>query len=943
MKKKLNRLPVFALLCFYIGTNNMLAQTAVQKSNHDKYWNYRERMKRYFIKIGPVQGESVPANWFYSYPGDVVMNWGDATSWLGIYYAVLAMEYKISVSDNKPTTGTLNELYFAINAFNRLDDNDRNYYDGSIITKYRDGFFLRDDVPSTFKNNWTSQYPTIKDDKYNLTGIYSQFSNAFPSTTWSNIIQNEVSQDQLIDIFYGLRFVVDMIPASLIVQPTPADAPMNLVNEAKSIVNRIMGQLTLFHSLKPDLSWQKEPHLGEHATGDVRANWILVNPVTGFKDGAGSEPRPLAYGIATAADKIIGGGSTWASVGIRHKEVDVIGDGYWGADYDVTIPLSSIKSSIWNTLEAYTPPSTLISTPDIHEYCLGLSPYIKSTFNHGNDLCVSIDYNTESEFVISHSNQMLMPTYLAVLGNTWSHSNIVSKSTPLKMYPFDLADAVLNGATATSSQSFYDNVLSTAPCNGPYKFDSISNFSPEWHTSDRWEHPDYNTIPDNNFKGEYIGMDYMMLYNLYHLYYKNASTLPIYDPNTNCDCNTNPAIEKSLISTLTNNINSLVNVYSRFDEYKKYGLHMKEYITHPININAGGTINNRTSLIVCNTTVDVSNGGVFKNASSMLPIDSTRIYIRNGGTIKVNNNSTLEIATNTKLIVQKNSVLKADGANAKIIVRNGAKLILESLGSLELINNGSLILETGGKVILEPTAIATINNNGKLIVEDNGLVLVKTKPVAGSVLWDNAKLIFNQGAEIQLKGSNAVLELNGELHIGDNASFNITYPGSISGYLKFNRGAGVWWDNWAPGNAHITCGNNAGINLIGQSKTDKMIEIDQNVLAMPKNLYQFKMHNCLVEFNVPDAMMESDGIVSIGYSTFIGTPASIPAGGMKNTRGLLVFGQATCIIGNCDFNNLGVGLNGALFYGGYRQYVTNCNFNTCNTAVATVGGWGNFN
>ncbi len=911
MKQKNNLPKLLACICFALMLGNTIAQTATQKANHEKYWNYRERMKRYFIKIGPDQGESVPANWFYSYPNnnDVVMNWGDATSWLGMYYAVLAMEYKISDSENKPTKGTLNELYYAINAFNRLDDVDRHYYDINISGNFRDGFFIRDDVPANFKDNWTSQYATVKDDRYNLSAINSSFSNAFPSG-WAKSTENEVSQDQLIDIFYGLRYVVDMIPANLTVQPTPADAPINLVSEAKAIVNRIMGQLTIFHSLHPDANWQTERHLGAHADGDVRANWILVNPVTGLRDHAGSEPRPLAYGIASAADRIVGGNS-WVGIGVRHKEVDQPGDGYYGAAYDATIPLSTIKANVWDNLETFVPNPNNIGVDFPQETCLGLPNSIKQTFNNGDDLC----FTTDKNFItgpggIVQPNTALMSLYLAVTGNSWTHNNILSKAMPYKMYPFDLADAVLNGNAASNSQSFYETILASAPCNGPYKYDNISNYSAEWNTSDRWEHPLYTSTPDENFTGDYIGMDYMILYNLYHLYYKNQTTLPSYDASTACDCNNNPAIEKGLTPLSSTDINTNVNVVRRFPQYSNFSIYLDEFITHPINIKAGGTINNKTTLILCNSTVDVSNGGTFKNGNNLNAIDSVKIIVRNGSQINIDNNGTLDVTNNTKVIIQKGASLKATNANAKIIVRSGGKLVIEPGAFLELNNGSKLIVEDGGQVIIQ----ANLSNPNATI---NGL------------------LTYNQGAVIQLKGDNAVLEINGRVHIGDNATFGFTYPGSNSGYIKFNRGQGVWWDNWAPNNAHITCGTNARINLQGQSKTDKMIDISQINVAIPKNLTQFVMAKCQVDFNDNDAQLETDRPTFINNSTF--TRGNVING--RAGRGLLVFGQSTCVINKCDFIKLHRGITGALFYSGTKLTgVINCYFFDCTNGVLTYGG-----
>jgi hypothetical protein len=196
-------------------------------------------------------------------------------------------------------------------------------------------------------------------------------------------------------------------------------------------------------------------------------------------------------------------------------------------------------------------------------------------------------------------------------------------------------------------------------------------------------------------------------------------------------------------------------------------------------------------------------------------------------------------------------------------------------------------------------------------------------------------LTYNQGAVIQLKGDNAVLEINGRVHIGDNATFGFTYPGSNSGYIKFNRGQGVWWDNWAPNNAHITCGTNARINLQGQSKTDKMIDISQINVAIPKNLTQFVMAKCQVDFNDNDAQLETDRPTFINNSTF--TRGNVING--RAGRGLLVFGQSTCVINKCDFIKLHRGITGALFYSGTKLTgVINCYFFDCTNGVLTYGG-----
>lgn len=95
MKKNLILL-LLLLICF-----NKISLSQSESENLKKYWNYRDRLKKYFLKIGSGPGESLPAenrcegciqngNVFTS-----KLRWGDATIHLGYYIAVLASEYKL--------------------------------------------------------------------------------------------------------------------------------------------------------------------------------------------------------------------------------------------------------------------------------------------------------------------------------------------------------------------------------------------------------------------------------------------------------------------------------------------------------------------------------------------------------------------------------------------------------------------------------------------------------------------------------------------------------------------------------------------------------------------------------------------------------------------------------------------------------------------------------
>jgi hypothetical protein len=177
MKKQL------LILTFILGAFNTYAQTRASDSIlHVKYWNYRQNFLKYFTIVGPDQGMSVPGSkinkWAnpmycdyfritinsvtkkkrrlplppetelpqYSYYAD----YSDATAHYAEYLGVLATEYWLLKHYNTDTMGlkaVKNEIYFALNAIDRLDKYAEAYFRGGLSSSNLDGFFVRDDAP----------------------------------------------------------------------------------------------------------------------------------------------------------------------------------------------------------------------------------------------------------------------------------------------------------------------------------------------------------------------------------------------------------------------------------------------------------------------------------------------------------------------------------------------------------------------------------------------------------------------------------------------------------------------------------------------------------------------------------------------------------------------------------------------------------------------------
>jgi hypothetical protein len=943
-----------------LGVAVMLSQVPVciaqdtEEELNLKYWTMRERFRRYFISIGKGQGQSIPAAKIASNAngGDRCFNgsegwmsWGDATGYLSDYMCMLSTEYALLEKEGKSTNATLNELYYAINALDRLDAFAEPEFSQNNLPPDYNGFFLRDDITQSTLSHWNLEYSNTGsyDSRLNYQCLSSDHEGNLIGEVHVNGETNEPSFDQIVTIFQGFKFIQKYVP-DVYVKPTPNDAGFNIVQKTKEIAIRIMDYASgadrhlkfpdhsteYFYSvLNPGVNLLLSAgtsavvSLGQCADGDVRSNWVLVNPVTGRKvgihssDTKGQDIRPFAWPLAKIGEQLTG--NTYTDRDVHHEVIDQPGDGVACVEiHDYHMPLIFNKTHVWDAYEA---------GPHLDDEFVLI--YYDEILLQKKPVCFKITKRDIpiTPFKTINRNSYMLEVMGAVSG-TWSHTNINKFANFYGHENMDLVYSCLNDKSPQNSRTHYLDLLSKLTCEGPHNY-GTNDFTSFWNNGNSFEHPTYDDIDTESYNfGEYNANDWMWLYNMYRLKFNDDNSFPAYDDNS-CNCKKSPVIEQN-IDPVTSELMGNIIVKRVFPGYLKLGISLKEYITQILYIN-NKTLTNESELVICQGIVDVLNNGVLKNKNSAIN-DSVKIVVNETSSIVIHDNAELIVGTNSKVIIKRSANLLAYGANSKITVKSGAKLIIEPEGLLDIGLGTKLTVESGGMVIISPKAKFNMGNGSKLIVENGGQVIIQTdmnNPTANI----NGVLTFNAGAAIQLKGDNAVLELNGRLHIGDNAIFTFTYPGSNSGYIKFNRG-NAWWDNWAPNNAHITCGTNAKIQLTGQSKTDKIVDIHQINVAIPKNLAVFNFSKGLVEFSVTDARLETDRPTFISNSTFKGTAF----GNGPTTRGLLMFGQKLFYVTNSDFDALGYGIYGALFYMGNKfSNVKNCNFTNCAHAIEIVG------
>src|SRR5713101_3670758 len=114
-----------AVLFIFFG---FVCKGQTDDEDHRKYWYYRTRLVNDFMLVGPDPGMSIPFNQRgLGYDGNiahtdhVAFKAGDGSAKLGVYIGVLATEYTLIRIHGQNTEKVIRELYYALNAFNRLD------------------------------------------------------------------------------------------------------------------------------------------------------------------------------------------------------------------------------------------------------------------------------------------------------------------------------------------------------------------------------------------------------------------------------------------------------------------------------------------------------------------------------------------------------------------------------------------------------------------------------------------------------------------------------------------------------------------------------------------------------------------------------------------------------------------------------------------------------
>ncbi len=76
-----------------------------------------------------------------------------------------------------------------------------------------------------------------------------------------------------------------------------------------------------------------------------------------------------------------------------------------------------------------------------------------------------------------------------------------------------------NNEELNFKKEWFDTFLKSAPMNGPYNYKDTTNMSYDWSASRRTTQPESRGNEYNGYKANFNGLDYMLIYNLYKIYY----------------------------------------------------------------------------------------------------------------------------------------------------------------------------------------------------------------------------------------------------------------------------------------------------------------------------------------------------------------------------------------------------------------------------------------
>ena len=478
------------------------------RDNLQKYWYYRNRLAN-FVKVSSnynEAGTNYPATEIHTLPQytEDQIYFDDGNSVMNHYISVLATEYRLLKNYNQDYTQTAQQLYYALMSINRLDATAESYYGGTANNL--NGFFVRNDETKAF---WDKYGKLGSTPYFKVQNFGGKFDPKYPNA-WNN----EMSEDNVTHYLEALSLV-----NTLVDNETVDGTAVNFKQIAKDIAKRMI-----------DFMY----HPNDKCTYDYRIspsspfilqetfNWYVKNPVTKkfVPQGSGIDDGSMylfSYGYTKVA-KSIYGDATYQAMDMSETITNEM----------IKAPMNDLQIKLNLTEYLCVPLVTSTSLTELKLQILGAN-YSFNIFNiklgyELIDLCTQL-YKTESKSLKDISWDDYKVRSLCAVGNINTDGKNTYQSLILKQQQNTVATyehlpllwSVLQNDYSNITQTDRNiilNLLNSAPACGPYYFDGSHNGG-DWSSDSRLVWPENNRTGSNH--GEFNGLDYMLLHNLYWL------------------------------------------------------------------------------------------------------------------------------------------------------------------------------------------------------------------------------------------------------------------------------------------------------------------------------------------------------------------------------------------------------------------------------------------
>ncbi|MFN6378508.1 MAG: T9SS type A sorting domain-containing protein [Flavobacteriales bacterium] len=848
---------LWTLLC--VGWISGSAQSV--EENLQKYWRYRERLVKDFVKVGEFEGNSLvisARSIGFAYDGAPLNDDGlkpsriyfqDATIYQGHYLLTLATEYQLlqhilSTTSNSSEysaalsklKGTRSEIYFALNAIDRLGD----YFIQTTpmsVGFENTGIHSRDDVKSYHHEFYEEDYSEIFDRNADFILTHS---DAHPIEMWGpnagqvnpNNGGNVMSLDQITSMFTGLMAVYRLVGSEM-VQPNAEFTALNLKAEARNIALKIIDYVIkpvegcgdncysfniyhpndIFRPAGYELTFEA-PFLINIAYNFDHPLWvqkvqsndvhdmklaIQVHPQEVIDLINGTDSPGLAFGLfchnplLDLAEEKLATKMPITVATIEYAPLFYLYENVQSQWVDFSVggqPCMTIGSELGTLLESFNFDvegilcdnlnlRTLLAEHLILNNVAFWGPLaLEQIFGLENGyFCLPNDENGNSVRARINDDNVHIFCELSAVANAWNPQYFQWIADQSGMHWIGMLRSVLYpGSTpiANLSKSTIENLyLNTAPCEGPWDDPQTLNL-PTANTTEGWRAANRLFHPSDASLGIPDRSFRGEFSGIDYMVYHNLYHCLWNEelPSFFSDSGCECLEEM----TETSNLNLPLLVEPKFQFYDDYSINAPSYLSHDLTVFGDGVVDVKNDLVICSP----------EGTSTELVVQGNAILkLYAGYEMNINSNSSVIIEDGAQFyagIYPLEDILEDNASWIRI--KNGAKLEIRDGATFNPYVRLKVIVEDGGKFIVNDSEVNFSNGCDNCLIEvvgENARMEV-TNSTINNPSQNNVVLNVFNGAHFDANGSTIDIS-PGYFILNDNVEVT-----AVNSHLRFGNG-----------------------------------------------------------------------------------------------------------------------------------------------------------